>query len=75
MFRALKSLGKAAVGLVVETPLAVVADAVTLGGVLTDKKEPYTKTALGKVVENVESATDPQADAAIDSAMRKESKQ
>ncbi len=59
MFRALKSLGKAAVGLVVETPLAVVADAVTLGGVLTDKKEPYTKTALGKVVENVESATDP----------------
>lgn len=72
MFRALKSLGKAAVGLVVETPLAVVADTVTLGGVLTDNKEPYTKTALGKVVENVESATDPQADAAIDAAMRKE---
>lgn len=74
MFGALKSLGKAAVGLVVETPIAVVADAVTLGGVLTDKKEPYTKTALGKVVENVESATDPQADAAIDEAMDKEDK-
>lgn len=34
-------------------------DIITLGGVLTDKKEPYTKTALGKVVENVENATDP----------------
>lgn len=59
MFGALKSLGKAAVGLVVETPLAVIADAVTLGGVLSDKNEPYTKTALGKVVENVENTTDP----------------
>jgi len=59
MFGMLKSLGKAAVGLVVETPIAVVADVVTMGGVLTDKKEPYTKTALGKVVDNVEQATDP----------------
>lgn len=59
MFGMMKSLGKAAVGLVVETPIAVVADVVTMGGVLTDKKEPYTKTALGKVVDNVEQATDP----------------
>lgn len=51
------SLLKAAVGVVVETPLAVVADAVTLGGVLTDKAEPYTATALSKVVENVQDAT------------------
>ena len=58
MFGMMKSLGKAAVGLVVETPIAVVADVVTMGGVLTDKKEPYTKTALGKVVDNVEQATD-----------------
>lgn len=59
MFGMMKSLGKAAVGLVVETPIAVVADVVTMGGALTDKKEPYTKTALGKVVDNVEQATDP----------------
>lgn len=59
MFGALKSLGKAAIGLAVETPIAVVADAVTLGGSLTDKREPYTKTALGKVVENVAQATNP----------------
>lgn len=59
MFGALKSLGKAALGLVVETPIAIAADAVTLGGTLNDKKEPYTKTALSKVVENVENATDP----------------
>ena len=59
MFGMMKSLGKAAVGLVVETPIAVVADVVTMGGVLTDKKEPYRKTALGKVVDNVEQATDP----------------
>lgn len=51
------SLLKAAVGVVVETPLAVVADAVTLGGVLTDKSQPYTVTALEKVVENVQDAT------------------
>jgi hypothetical protein len=60
MFGMMKSLGKAAVGLVVETPIAVVADVVTMGGALTDKDEPYTKTALEKVVDNVERATDPK---------------
>jgi hypothetical protein len=59
MFGMMKSLGKAAVGLVVETPIAVIADVVTMGGVFTDKDEPYTKTALEKVVDNVERATDP----------------
>ena len=59
MFGSLKSLGKAAIGLAIETPIAIVADAMTMGGTLTDKKEPYTKTALGKVVENVEKATYP----------------
>ena len=59
MFDALKSLGKAAVGLVVETPIAIVADVVTLGGVITDKEDPYTVTAVGKVVKNVSDATEP----------------
>jgi hypothetical protein len=53
------SLLKAAVGAVVETPLALVADVVTLGGSLTDRKEPYTTEAVSKVVENIQDATDP----------------
>ena len=51
------NLFKAAVGLVVETPIAVVADVVTLGGTLTDAKQPYTATALEKVYDNVEQST------------------
>lgn len=62
MFGLIKNLTKAAVGVVVETPLAVAADVVTLGGSLTDKKEPYTATAVKKVVENIEDATDPKKD-------------
>ena len=37
MFGMLEDLAKATVGLVIETPIAVVADVVTMGGVLTDK--------------------------------------
>ena len=57
MFGMLVDLVKAAVGVVIETPIAVVADVVTMGGTLTDKDQPYTATALEKVVENVENAT------------------
>ena len=57
MFGMLGDLAKAAVGLVIETPIAVVADVVTMGGALTDKDQPYTATALEKVVKNVENAT------------------
>lgn len=57
MFEILSKLTKAAVVVVIETPLAVVADVVTLGGALTDKDEPYTATAIKKVVKNVEDAT------------------
>ena len=53
------NLLKAAVGIAVETPLSIAADVVTLGGVLTDQRKPYTAQALEKVVENVERATDP----------------
>ena len=57
MFEMLGDLAKAAVGVVIETPIAVVADVVTMGGALTDKDQPYTATALEKVMENVENAT------------------
>lgn len=59
MFGILGSLAKAVVGVVVETPVSVVADIVTLGGSLTDKREPYTATAIKRVVENIEDATNP----------------
>lgn len=53
MFGMLTSLTKAVVGVVVETPLAVVADVVTLGGVLSDKDKLYTETAVENVFRNV----------------------
>ena len=53
-----ESLLKAVVGVVIETPLAIATDIVTIGGALTDKNEPYTVTALKKVIDNVEDATD-----------------
>lgn len=57
MFSILGNLTKAAVGVVIETPIAIVADAITLGGSINDKKEPYTATALKGVMDNVEKAT------------------
>ena len=57
MFNLIGNLTKAVVGVVVETPIAVVADVITLGGSLTDKDKPYTAEALEKVVQNVQDAT------------------
>lgn len=54
MFGMLSSLAKATVGVVVATPVALVADALTLGGSITDKKEPYTSAALKDVMKNIE---------------------
>lgn len=59
MFGMLSDLAKAAVGVVVETPIAIAADVLTLGGSLTDKDEPYTATAVKNVMQNVENATEP----------------
>ena len=55
-----KYLMKAAVGLVVETPIAMVEDSVTMFGALNDKPEPATVTALKKVAQNVAEATEPR---------------
>lgn len=54
MFNMIGSLAKAVVGVVVQTPVAIVADAVTMGGLLTDKKQSYTASALGQVQKNIE---------------------
>lgn len=60
MFGMLGDLAKAVVGVVVETPIAVAADVLTLGGTLTDNDEPYTASALKDVMKNVENATKPR---------------
>lgn len=58
MFGLIEGLAKAAAG-VVTIPVAVVADAVTLGGSLTDKPRPYTADAVSDVVKNLQNATKP----------------
>ncbi|MEN5275773.1 hypothetical protein ABE527_02370 [Brucella sp. TWI432] len=62
MFGMLTNLTKAAVAATVQTPVAMLADAVTMGGALTGKDVPYTVDALGAVVKNIEQATDPKKD-------------
>ena len=59
MFGILGDLTKAVVGVVVETPIAIVKDVATLGGSITDTKQPYTVSALEKVAKNVSNATKP----------------
>lgn len=56
MFDILSNLTKAAVGVVVQTPVALVSDLITMGGAMTDKDEPYTATALKNIADNVEKA-------------------
>ena len=58
MFGILENLTKAVVGVVIETPIALVKDVVTLGGAITDDDEPATVTALRNVVQNIEKAID-----------------
>lgn len=58
MIKMLSGLTKATVGVVVETPLSIAADLATLGGSITDRDEPYTATALKKVVKNVQESTE-----------------
>ena len=52
------SLFKAAVGVVVETPIAIVADMVTFGGLATDQDTPYTAQAIEKIMDNLEESTE-----------------
>ena len=56
------SLLKAAVGVVVELPVAVAADIVTLGGAMSDKDKPYTAEAVSKIVGNIQDATEQESD-------------
>lgn len=59
MFGIFKSAIKAAAGVVIDVPLAIVCDTVTLGGELTDRKRSYTSAAAKRLVENVKDIADP----------------
>ena len=58
MFGMLTSLAKAATA-VVTVPVAVVADVVTLVGLLTDERDPYTAEAVADFVDNLIDASKP----------------
>jgi len=58
MFGMIESIAKAAVA-VVTVPVSVVADVVTMGGVLTDKDKPYTAEAVEDFVDNLKDAATP----------------
>lgn len=58
MFGMLEDLAKAAVG-VVKLPLDVAADALTLGGALTEKDMPYTAEGISDVMQNLKNAAAP----------------
>lgn len=58
MFGILKSAVKAA-SVVVDAPVSVAADIVTMGGVLTDTDKPYTCKAVERFVSNVSDMADP----------------
>ena len=57
LFGTLSALTQAAVG-VVTLPVSAVADVVTLGGVLTDKKETYTGKRAKDVMDALDDAVD-----------------
>jgi hypothetical protein len=60
MFGFLEDLANAAVGVVIQTPVAIVADVLTLGGALNDRDDTYTGEAIGKVVDNLNNAVRPK---------------
>ena len=54
-----ESLLKAAVGVVVEIPVAVVKDVVTLGGATTNEDSAIIES-VGKISKNISNAVDPE---------------
>jgi len=58
MFDMFTNLTKAALG-VVFSPVSMAADFLTMGGILADRKEPYTFTAFKDAMRNMELAFDP----------------
>ena len=59
MFGFITSAVKAA-SAVIDIPLAIVADTITIGGVLNDKDTTYTGDAAARLVKNVKNMADPK---------------
>lgn len=55
------SLLKATVGVVIDLPVSVVSDVVTLGGSCTDGESAIAKS-LGNIKENLEKSVNPDTD-------------
>ena len=58
MFGILKSIVKATSS-VIDIPVSIAADVVTMGGALTEKSQPYTADAAQRLVKNVKDIADP----------------
>jgi hypothetical protein len=59
MFGMLSSLAKATVGVVIETPVSIVHDAVNKG-VMLSEDDWRTEQAIRRILENIENATDSE---------------
>jgi hypothetical protein len=59
MFGMLSSLAKATVGVVIETPVSIVHDAVNKG-VMLSEDDWRTERAIRRILENIENATDSE---------------
>ena len=57
----LGSLLKATLGVVVDLPVAIVKDVVTLGGAVTDEESAIAKSCK-KIGKNIDNAVDPNKD-------------
>ena len=59
MFGILSSMTKATLGVVVETPVSILHDAVNKGVMLSDD-DWRTEQAVRRILQNLEDATDPE---------------
>ena len=59
MFGMLSSLAKATVGVVIETPVSIVHDAVNKG-IMLSEDDWRTEQAIRRILENIENATDSE---------------
>jgi hypothetical protein len=59
MFGMLSSLAKATVGVVIETPISIVHDAVNKG-VMLSEDDWRTEQATRRILQNIEDATDSE---------------
>ena len=59
MFGMISSLAKATVGVVIETPVSIVHDAVNKG-VMLSEDDWRTEQAIRRILQNIEDATDSE---------------